>query len=137
MFRHGSILLTLFRIGDKFLCWSDPDTRPSTDDILDSITLYWLTQSFARCIYPYREFYSKNEVDYIVHTDPKYHIKQPLGYSYFPMELSPIPVEWVATTGNMVWSKSHESGGHFAAFERPETLLQDVEEFVEKVFGKK
>ncbi|KAJ9602606.1 hypothetical protein H2200_012799 [Cladophialophora chaetospira] len=124
-------------IGDKFLCWTDPNTRPSTDDILDSITLYWFTQSLARCIYPYREFYSKNEVDYIVHSDPKYHIKQPLGYSYFPMELSPIPVEWVATTGNMVWSKSHESGGHFAAFERPETLLQDVEEFVEKVFGKK
>jgi len=133
----SSPLAQLAWIGDKFLAWTDPATRPAIDDILDSITLYWFTQSFARCIYPYREFYSKNEVDYIIHTDPKYHIKQPLGYSYFPMELSPIPVEWVATTGNMVWSASHESGGHFAAFERPETLLQDVEAFVKQVFGKK
>lgn len=123
-------------IGEKFLFWTDPKTRPPIDDILDSITLYWFTQSFARCIYPYREFYSKDQVDYIVHSDPKYHIKQPLGYSYFPYELAPIPVSWVKTTGNLVWHKSHEKGGHFAAFERPDVLLEDVEAFVAQVFGK-
>lgn len=124
-------------IGEKFLFWTDPKTRPPIDDILDSITLYWFTQSFARCIYPYREFYATQPTTYTIHKDPAYHIKQPMGYSYFPYELSPIPVEWVRTTGNLVWHKSHEVGGHFAAFERPEVLLEDVEEFVEEVFGKK
>lgn len=39
-------------IGEKFLEWTDED--PSLDQILDSVTLYWLTETFARCIYPYR-----------------------------------------------------------------------------------
>ena len=90
--------------------------------------------SQARCIYPYREFYSSTPTTYTIHSDPDYYINQPLGYSYLPWELSPIPVEWVRTTGNLVWHKSHEKGGHFAAFERPGVLLEDVEAFVGQVF---
>lgn len=41
------------RIGEKFLVWSDED--PSIDTILDDITLYWLTSTFPRSIYTYRE----------------------------------------------------------------------------------
>lgn len=40
------------RIGEKFLEWTDED--PSLDEILSSVTLYWLTDTFPRCIYPYR-----------------------------------------------------------------------------------
>lgn len=39
-------------IGEKFLSWSDDD--PSLDQILESVTLYWFTQSMSRGIYPYR-----------------------------------------------------------------------------------
>jgi hypothetical protein len=34
--------------------------------------------------------------------------------------------------GNVVFDKEHESGGHFAAYERPELLAQDLKE----MFGK-
>ena len=40
------------RIGEKFLEWSDED--PSLDEILMSVSLYWLTDTYQRCIYPYR-----------------------------------------------------------------------------------
>ena len=54
-------------ISEKFLEWSDD--KPTLDQILDSITylslflrfvlrsfsLYWVTQTYERCIYPYRE----------------------------------------------------------------------------------
>jgi len=46
-------LLTFRRIGEKFLEWTD-DTPPLRD-ILASVSLYWLTDTFPRSIYPYRE----------------------------------------------------------------------------------
>jgi hypothetical protein len=39
-------------IGEKFLAWSDED--PALDKILESVTLYWLTETFPTSIYPYR-----------------------------------------------------------------------------------
>jgi len=47
-----TVLTSLVRIGEKFLQWSDED--PPLEQILESVTLYWLTDTFPRCIYPYR-----------------------------------------------------------------------------------
>lgn len=44
---------TTYRIGEKFIEWTDE--TPPLKKILDSITLYWFTESFPRCIYTYRE----------------------------------------------------------------------------------
>lgn len=48
----SSPLALLGWIGEKFLLWTDRD--PSLDKILESVTLYWMTDTFPRCIYPYR-----------------------------------------------------------------------------------
>lgn len=128
----SSPVAVLAWVGEKFLTWTDPKTTPSIDDILDSITLYWFTQSFARCIYPYREYHGSSAETYFIHGDPKFYIEQPLGYSYFPKELAPMPRSWVATTGNMKWSRSHDKGGHFAAMEQPQQLVDDVESFLQE-----
>lgn len=69
--------------------------------------------------------------------DPKYHITKPFGYSYYPKELIPIPVEWVATTGHLVWSKIHDRGGHFAALEQPQEFMEDLEAFVDHVWERR
>jgi hypothetical protein len=45
------------RIGEKFLDWTDED--PPLDTILESVTLYWLTDTISRSIYPYRQVSSK------------------------------------------------------------------------------
>ncbi|KAJ3542143.1 hypothetical protein NM208_g4252 [Fusarium decemcellulare] len=39
-------------IGEKFIEWTD--TTPDYEEILDSVTLYWFTESIARGLYPYR-----------------------------------------------------------------------------------
>ncbi|EMR64271.1 putative epoxide hydrolase protein [Eutypa lata UCREL1] len=49
-----------------------------------------------------------------------------LGFSRFPMDLSIVPSAWLRTLGEVVFERVHESGGHFAAWERPEELVADV-----------
>ena len=47
------MLSYLQRVGEKFLEWVDDPLPP--DHILESITLYWLTDTFPRSIYTYRQ----------------------------------------------------------------------------------
>ena len=48
----SSPIALLAWIGEKFLAWTDKD--PSVDTILESVTLYWLTDTFPTVIYSYR-----------------------------------------------------------------------------------
>jgi microsomal epoxide hydrolase len=43
----------MYRIGEKYLEW--PDVPLSSETILELVTLYWLTDTYPRAIYPYRE----------------------------------------------------------------------------------
>ncbi|KIW49581.1 hypothetical protein PV05_11249 [Exophiala xenobiotica] len=118
----SSPLALLAWIGEKYLKWTDK--TPSLDEILASVTLYWLTETFPRAIYPYRQeliespqqewteddsrkVFNQGPHRYMLHPDPKYYCHKPLGYSWFPKEIAPVPRSWAATTGNMVWFKSH------------------------------
>ena len=80
------------RIGEKFQQWSD--TTPPLDDILDSVMLYWFTDSFPRSIFPYRQIFGSKPTAF--HNDPTYYINKPLGYSWHPQELLPTPTSLVA-----------------------------------------
>jgi len=42
------------------------------------------------------------------HEDPRYYLDKPLGYSLFPKEIVPVPREWAALTGRLVWFRRHE-----------------------------
>ncbi|KAF7188548.1 putative epoxide hydrolase [Pseudocercospora fuligena] len=119
-------------IGEKFQQWSDE--TPPLDQILDGATLYWFTQSFPRAIFPYRQFFGAKPTFF--HNDPAWYIKKPLGYSWHPEELAPVPQAWVKETGNLVWYKEHDQGGHFAAMEKPELFVTDMENFVAEVWPK-
>lgn len=117
------------RIGEKFQVWSDTD--PTVDEILDSVTLYWFTDSFLRSIYPYRQFFGAKPTFF--HNDPEFTITgKPFGYSYFPEELAPMPRSWVEKTGDLTWYREHKDGGHFAALEKPKEFAQDMEDFVKE-----
>ncbi|KAI8263991.1 putative epoxide hydrolase [Colletotrichum sp. SAR11_239] len=136
-------------IGEKFLTWTHE--TPSMDEILASVTLYWLTQTFPRGIYPYRQeviddthgsitdaecrrVIKDGAKRYMFHPDPEYYCEKPMGYSWFPYEIVPVPKAWAVTTGNLVWYRPHDKGGHFAAYEQPEALLGDVEDFLKQVW---
>ncbi|KAL9624437.1 MAG: hypothetical protein Q9160_001400 [Pyrenula sp. 1 TL-2023] len=49
-----------------------------------------------------------------------------IGVSVFPKELFRLPAGWVRNLGEVVQVREHERGGHFAAWERPEELVEDV-----------
>ncbi|KAI0602960.1 microsomal epoxide hydrolase [Biscogniauxia sp. FL1348] len=55
-----------------------------------------------------------------------------IGFSHFPADLNVLPSTWTRTLGEVVFERDHESGGHFAAWERPDELVADVRE----MFGK-
>lgn len=130
----SSPLSLLAWIGEKFLEWTDPRTTPPLLVILESVTLYWLTDTFPRAIYPYRQLFTPGNIG--AHENPKWKIQKPFGFSWFPFELAPVPRAWVETTGTLEWWTEHDKGGHFAAVERPETLLEDLMVFIDQVWEK-
>lgn len=123
----SSPIALLAWIGEKFLDWTD--RRLSNDEILESLSLYWLTECTATTLYPYRERFTQAPVA----GNPEYYISKPMGFSWFPKEIGAVPQSWIATTGNLVFFRVHERGGHFAALECAEGLLRDFEDFVASV----
>ncbi len=109
-----------YRIGEKFLDWSDDE--PPLDTILRAVTLYWLTDTFPTSIYSYRQVrppcvQQEGKANTRPTQDdsperlkalggPKY-ISKPFGYSWFPKEIHPTPQSWVATLGDLVFFRRH------------------------------
>ena len=124
----SSPLALLAWIGEKFLEWTDAD--PPLDKILEDVTLYWLTDTFPRCIYPYRGnapregetpkiarlsvFSGQNSEEEGASARRVPYVGKPSGYSFFPKELFPAPKEWAAQGMDLVAFGRHTSGGHFA-----------------------
>ena len=82
-------LAVLAWIGEKFLMWTDED--PLLDTVLESVSLYWFTETMSRCLYPYRQSMDGSRSG---HDDPDMYVKKPLGYSLFPKEIFPSPRSW-------------------------------------------
>jgi pimeloyl-ACP methyl ester carboxylesterase len=89
------------------------------DDVLDNITLYWLTNtgiSSAR-------LYWENKLGFF---DVK-NVTVPVGVSAFPHELYTAPRSWAEKAyPKLVYYKKHDVGGHFAAWEQPQLFCEDV-----------
>jgi pimeloyl-ACP methyl ester carboxylesterase len=106
---------------EKFWSWTDNDGSPSDalthDEMLDDITVYWVTNSAASSARLYWESTGG--------TRPEVHV--PAGFAVFPHEIMPAVREWVERTFHHIhhWTE-FEHGGHFAAFEQPEAYVNDV-----------
>jgi len=125
-------------IYEKLHDWTDG--YPWTDDeILTWISIYWF--STAGPAASLRIYYEAIHAPTVINTlttrnwVPKAsdwipHV--PLGLAYFPKELAVIPHTWGRTLGPVVYESDHDRGGHFAAWERPDAIAQDLQ----KMFGK-
>ena len=89
------------------------------DDILDNITLSWLTNTGVSSARLYTEF-----------RDGFFHdlnISVPAAVSVFPEEIYQAPRSWADRAySNLLYYKRHDKGGHFAAWEQPQLLAEDV-----------
>ncbi|KAI1769010.1 alpha/beta-hydrolase [Hypoxylon sp. FL1150] len=122
-------------IYEKLHDWTD--SYPWTDDeVCTWVSIYWF--SAAGPAASVRIYYETNHnVDGRKGKIDRYKIREwtsgvKLGFSHFPMDIAVRPSTWVRTLGNVVFEKEHDSGGHFAAWERPDDIVTDVRE----MFGK-
>jgi pimeloyl-ACP methyl ester carboxylesterase len=91
----------------------------SRDDVLDNITLYWLTNTAVSA----SRFYWENKHPFFAVKG----VKIPAAVSVFPDELYQAPKSWAqAAYPSLVYYNKLEKGGHFAAWEQPELFTQEV-----------
>jgi pimeloyl-ACP methyl ester carboxylesterase len=89
------------------------------DDVLDNITLYWLTGTAVSSA----RLYWENNLAFFA---PK-HITIPVAVSVFPDEIYAAPRSWTEKAyPNLIYFNKVDKGGHFAAWEQPELFSQEL-----------
>jgi len=120
---------------EKFRRWSDCDgdveRRFTKDELLANVTLYWVTETIATSFAPYFDTTHAGAGTWI-----KQGIKQwrgssdvPAAFAMFPKDLSNPPREWAERFFKVARWTEMPRGGHFAALEEPELLVEDIREF--------
>jgi hypothetical protein len=118
-------------IFEKLHDWSD--SYPWTDDeVLTWISIYWY--STAGPTASLRIYYES------MHADVQWRFKAiswipkvKYGLAYFPKDIYAVPKTWGRTLGNIVHESNSKSGGHFAAWEAPESMANNLQ----NMFGRK
>jgi pimeloyl-ACP methyl ester carboxylesterase len=110
-------------IVEKFHAWTDnqgsPEDAVDRDRLLDNVMLYWLTNSGASSARLYWESFR----------NPPFDVPQvPVGASIFPAEIMRPSRRWAeAHYGDrLVWFNELDRGGHFAALEEPDLLVEEI-----------
>ena len=119
-------------IVEKFRTWCDCNGNPETiftkDELLTNITLYWVTQTAASSA---RIYYESR------HASPApggpRRIETPTACADFPKEIIWSPRRWLEARYNITRWTTMPRGGHFAAFEQPALLVDDVRAFFRTV----
>ncbi len=94
------------------------------DDILDNITLYWLTKTAISSA----RLYWENNLAFFA---PK-HITIPVAVSVFPDEIYAAPRSWTERAyPQLIYFNKLDKGGHFAAWEQPQVFSGELR----KAFG--
>ena len=89
------------------------------DDVLDNATLYWLTQTGVSSA----RLYWESKLAFFA---PK-GVELPTGVSVFPDEIYAAPRSWAeAAYPNLIHFNRLPKGGHFAAWEQPQLLSEEV-----------
>src|SRR3569833_132682 len=115
-------------IVEKFKEWTDSRNRPEDavdrDRMLTNVTLYWLTGTVGSSA---RIYYERAHADYWGR--PPEPSTTPTAQAVIPRD-NFIPLRHIAErTNNIVRWTEYDRGGHFAAMEQPELLVQDIRGF--------
>jgi pimeloyl-ACP methyl ester carboxylesterase len=107
---------------EKFWSWTDCDGHPekvlTRDELLDNVMLYWLPAAAASSARLYWESFRSPPMD---------PVKVPVGCSIFPKEIFRTSKRWAEKRfGELIHWNELSKGGHFAAFEQPESFVDEV-----------
>jgi pimeloyl-ACP methyl ester carboxylesterase len=109
-------------IYEKFREWTDctgtPENALTRDEMLDDITLYWLTATATSSARLYFESFGAFGKDKVT---------VPTGVSIFPREIIRPSRRWAERQyTNIIHWNELDRGGHFAALEQPELFVEEV-----------
>jgi pimeloyl-ACP methyl ester carboxylesterase len=115
-------------IVEKFREWGDcggeVERRFTKDELLTNVMIYWATETIHSST---RLYYETRKAP--LHFKHGEQIRVPCGIVHFPKEAPFPPREWVERCYNVRrWTKMPR-GGHFAALEEPELLVEDIRAF--------
>ncbi len=89
------------------------------DDILDNVTLYWLTNTAISSA----RLYWENKLNFF---EPK-HVAIPVAVSVFPDEIYAAPQSWTQRAyPKLIYFNKVDRGGHFAAWEQPKLFSAEI-----------
>jgi pimeloyl-ACP methyl ester carboxylesterase len=104
----------------------EPAGNLTRDNIVDNITLYWLTGTGASAA---RSYWEDGRVLAQAlasgHAPPE--VSVPVGFTTFPGEIWRTPRSWAESSyPNLTYFNEADKGGHFAAWEEPEIFTTEV-----------
>ena len=105
---------------------NEPVGRLTRDTILDNITLYWLTGTAASAARSYWED-ARALAAALASGQPPPPVSVPVAFTSFPGEIWASPRSWVeAVYPGLAYFNEAEKGGHFAAWEEPESFTNEL-----------
>jgi pimeloyl-ACP methyl ester carboxylesterase len=114
-------------IVEKFRSWCDcggnPETRFTKDELLTNVMIYWVTQSATSSA---RLYYESRHVKAAYATT---RVLVPTACMVSPQEVGWSPRSWVERRFNLTRWTPMAHGGHFAALEQPDALVNDIRAF--------
>ena len=103
----------------------EPSGNLTRDNVLDNITLYWLSGTGASAARSYWEAYGPDAPAAGRQPVPPPTI--PFGFTTFPGEIWRTPRSWVeASYPNVTYFNEVDKGGHFAAWEEPQLFSEEM-----------
>jgi len=112
-----------------FAQWSygaDPAKSPTKDDVLDDITLYWLTNTATSAGRLYWENGARGSV-IVAAAQKTGEISLPVAITVFPEDVYRPPETWARRAyRNLIYFHEVDKGGHFAAWEQPELFSAEL-----------
>jgi pimeloyl-ACP methyl ester carboxylesterase len=119
--------------------WSygnDPKQSPTRDDVLDDVTLYWLTNSATSSARLYWENRGRDLIS--AGAQKTNEISVPVAVTVFPEEVYRAPETWVRRAfRNVIYFHEADKGGHFAAWEHPELFAGELRAAFRSIRGTK
>ena len=108
---------------EKMHDWSDKYTW-SDDEILTWVSIYYFSKAGpAATSHLYYEIEHRQPPAFAA---AQVYIDVPIGIARFSKDLILLPKLWNQTMGPVILESEHESGGHFAAWERPDAIIKDL-----------
>ena len=114
---------------EKFYQWTDCDGHPenavSRDELLTNVMFYWLTETAASSARLYWESFGDFNGG---------EVKTPTGVSIYPKEIFKASERWLKKRyTDLRYYNVLDSGGHFAALEKPDLYVNEIRSFFSSI----